>query len=67
VTIVTCPHCKGRLPPIARADDQKSYDNPPRGEWLECGLCGHLWAFRGKVERTAGQRAEAAKGETDEF
>ena len=67
MTIVTCPHCKGRLPPIARADDQKSYDNPPRGEWLECGLCGHLWAFRGKVERTAGQRAEAAKGETDEF
>ena len=62
MTIVTCPHCKGRLPPIARADD-----NPPRGEWLECGLCGHLWAFRGKVERTAGQRAEAAKGETDEF
>ena len=63
MTIVTCPHCKGRLPPIARADDQKSYDNPPRGEWLECGLCGHLWAFRGKVERPAGQRAEAAEGE----
>ena len=61
MTIVTCPHCKGRLSPIARADD-----NPPRGEWLECGLCGHLWAFRGKVERTAGQRAEAAKGEKNE-
>ena len=61
MTIVTCPHCKGRLPPIARADD-----SPPRGEWLECGLCGHLWAFRGKVERTAGQRAEtAAKGSTE--
>ena len=66
MTIVTCPHCKGRLPPIARADDQKSYDNPPRGEWLECGLCGHLWAFRGKIGRTAGQRAEAAKGEKNE-
>ena len=67
MTIVTCPHCKGRLPPIARADDQKSYDNPPRGEWLECGLCGHLWRFRGLIGRAAGQRAEAAKGETDEF
>ena len=65
MTIVTCPHCKGRLPPIARADDQKSYDNPPRGEWLECSLCGHLWAFWGKTGRTAGQRAEAAKGEKE--
>ena len=58
MTIVTCPHCKGRLSPIARADD-----NPPRGEWLECGLCGHLWRFRGLIERAAGQRADAAKGE----